>query len=1045
MRRLLLILGLVLLVSLPLRSQQGNTVLILFPGVPSGTCSFNMLAVDNATGDLYDCDSTGNWNKIGPGAAGAVDWDSINSPSAGNQSLAMANFLTDWVFGAATGVGLQMFDLRDTTGNTGTGYVLSVSTTGTSAAKPIRITDGGLVNGVEMDTAGVLLAIGTGSILADNLAADTINATTDFDGALCGTTEILEDQGAAWACIATPTGGGGLTHTVNGVALASATALDFDDALPAAPANSININWAKDALDPTNISASILMTEITQTGTITSGTWNGTIITPTFGGTGQDFSAATGVTRVAAGTFSADAGISHLASSTSADLEGVLSDETGSGGFAVFASNPRLAGAVIDGGNLDFNDGVGDSPQAVFIPATGTSFNIFVEDTGDDLQVNAATVNPENVDFENTGTGLMVVNIETADGVLTDLKDGGHITTGTVDESVLDPNVVLDNASNTYSTGAQNFTSATSFTTPVAAGAAPTASGQIAYDSTAQALEYGDNTVNRTVVNTDEAQTLSTKTLDSTNVVQAGAYDTASIDGDDINSNLAGSGLVLTVAAPDTLDIDLIDIDDQVGSASNQSGMEFGGTGGADLGLLRGCTLNQILKFNTTGGLWECAADVSGGSPTLDTIAAAAGSATINNGDNAIVWNWSLTTASRIGFQIGENVASVATTDPVLFDIATLAASTAHPLEVTARGTANGIRVQATDGVLVAQGTGGLDWPALLNYPTGCTNQFVRTIADTLTCNTVDLANDVTGILDESNLDANVVLDNAANAYSTGAQDFTSATSLTTPVAAGAGPTASGQIAFDSTAQQLEYGDNAVNRIVVNTNEAQTLSTKTLDSTNVVQAGAYDAASIDGDDIDSGIAGTGLTLTVAAPDTLDCDAASTTAVGCPEMAVASEVNTGTSTILAVTPDALAGSVFGQVEVQMVLFDFTTAVATGDGAFFFHIASGSKLIGMDLIDAVAAVITVSSSGLPTVDIARCAPVATGNPCSGTVADTLTVNLTIDVNEDSSDTATTGITINTAADDVIVDQTWRLDVDVAGTGTQGLIVTLIFQLP
>jgi hypothetical protein len=217
------------------------------------------------------------------------------------------------------------------------------------------------------------------------------------------------------------------------------------------------------------------------------------------------------------------------------------------------------------------------------------------------------------------------------------------------------------------------------------------------------------------------------------------------------------------------------------------------------------------------------------------------------------------------------------------------------------------------------------------------------------------------------------------------------------------------------------------------------------DLAGTVAAGQYAAASIDGDDIASGLAGTGLTLTAASPDTLDCDAASTTAVGCPEMAIASEVDTGTSTILAVTPDALAGSEFGQVEVQMVAFDFTTAVATGDGKFYFHIATGSKLIGMNLIDAIAAVITVSSSGLPTVDIARCAPVATGNPCSGTVADVLSTNLTIDANEDSSDTATTAAVIAGASDDVIVDQTWRIDVDVAGTGTQGLIVTLIFQLP
>jgi hypothetical protein len=163
------------------------------------------------------------------------------------------------------------------------------------------------------------------------------------------------------------------------------------------------------------------------------------------------------------------------------------------------------------------------------------------------------------------------------------------------------------------------------------------------------------------------------------------------------------------------------------------------------------------------------------------------------------------------------------------------------------------------------------------------------------------------------------------------------------------------------------------------------------------------------------------------------------------MAIASEVDTGTSTILAVTPDALAGSDFGKIGVQMALFDFTTAVTTGDGKYYFHIAEGDKLIGMDLISITAAVITVSSSGLPDIDVARCAPVATGNPCSGTVVDVLTTNVTIDVNEDSSFTAAAAFAINTANDDVVEDGTWRIDVDVAGTGTQGLIVTLIFQKP
>jgi hypothetical protein len=66
-------------------------------------------------------------------------------------------------------------------------------------------------------------------------------------------------------------------------------------------------------------------------------------LTAARGGTGLDTSASTGVPRISAGTWSANAGISHLASSTSADLAGVLSNETGTGAVC-FATDPALAG-----------------------------------------------------------------------------------------------------------------------------------------------------------------------------------------------------------------------------------------------------------------------------------------------------------------------------------------------------------------------------------------------------------------------------------------------------------------------------------------------------------------------------------------------------------------------------------------------------------------------------------------------------------------------------------------------------------------------------
>lgn len=62
-------------------------------------------------------------------------------------------------------------------------------------------------------------------------------------------------------------------------------------------------------------------------------------ITAAKGGTGIDTSASTGVPKVAIGTWSIGAGISDLASSTSAALRGVLSDESG-GGAALFGTSP---------------------------------------------------------------------------------------------------------------------------------------------------------------------------------------------------------------------------------------------------------------------------------------------------------------------------------------------------------------------------------------------------------------------------------------------------------------------------------------------------------------------------------------------------------------------------------------------------------------------------------------------------------------------------------------------------------------------------------
>jgi|GEM_PF-2910938 len=180
----------------------------------------------------------------------------------------------------------------------------------------------------------------------------------------------------------------------------------------------------------------------------------------------------------------------------------------------------------------------------------------------------------------------------------------------------------------------------------------------------------------------------------------------------------------------------------------------------------------------------------------------------------------------------------------------------------------------------------------------------------------------------------------------------------------------------------------------------------------------------------------------------DVRAASDSQTGVAEAAIASEVNTGTDAARYVSPDALAGSNLGVRLVQiLVTADYTTATTIADGQAYFDVPV--ELNGMNLVSVRGKVITVGTdTGVTDVDLARCAVVNTGSPCSGTVDDMLSTNLTIDQNEEKSDTAATPAVIDTAHDDIATGQTIRVDVDAIVTGVaaaKGLIVTLGFQLP
>jgi len=161
--------------------------------------------------------------------------------------------------------------------------------------------------------------------------------------------------------------------------------------------------------------------------------------------------------------------------------------------------------------------------------------------------------------------------------------------------------------------------------------------------------------------------------------------------------------------------------------------------------------------------------------------------------------------------------------------------------------------------------------------------------------------------------------------------------------------------------------------------------------------------------------------------------ASTSAKGKVKLAIASEVDAGISTSVAVTPDALAGSIFGIRTVQIAVTAPDGAVGTGDGMAYFVIPP--EMNGMDLVDADAAVVAVSSSGTPTVQIHN----------TTDSQDMLSTRITIDVGEYTSYTAETAPVIDGDHAAVETGDIIRIDVDEAGTGIKGLIVVMSFRLP
>lgn len=116
-----------------------------------------------------------------------------------------------------------------------------------------------------------------------------------------------------------------------------------------------------------------------------------------------------------------------------------------------------------------------------------------------------------------------------------------------------------------------------------------------------------------------------------------------------------------------------------------------------------------------------------------------------------------------------------------------------------------------------------------------------------------------------------------------------------------------------------------------------------------------------------------------------------------------------------------------------ILSYGDGVTVGDGKDYFTVPT--ELNGYNLVDFDIAVDTESSSGLPTVQLRNVTD----------SVDMLSTKASIDEGELNSYTSVTQPVIDSTKDDVATGDRLACDVDIAGTGTKGLTLIMVFQLP
>lgn len=165
----------------------------------------------------------------------------------------------------------------------------------------------------------------------------------------------------------------------------------------------------------------------------------------------------------------------------------------------------------------DFQSAVLGPPRGTSLPGTCTVGDLFFDTdaTAGQNWYGCTATNTWNLQGDGGGGGGISSLEGQTGGTQTFTDDtnigivsgsNAHVITwsGTLAKTRQHAATVYNDAGNTYSTGAQDFGSATSLKVPTSAGAAPTASGLVAYDSTANKFKGGANGTGKTFATEDQ-------------------------------------------------------------------------------------------------------------------------------------------------------------------------------------------------------------------------------------------------------------------------------------------------------------------------------------------------------------------------------------------------------------------------------------------------------------------------------------------------------------------------------------------------------------